>query len=416
MKWSTVRLRDVALVQMGQSPPSYTYNDQGIGLPFFQGKADFGDKHPTIRMWCSSPIRVAENGDVLLSVRAPVGPTNVADRRCCIGRGLAAIRSLKPDAILPDFIRYVFKWVEPEISRKGQGSTFTAVKRKDVECIKFPLPPLSEQRRIVEILDQADALRKKRAEADAKAARILPALFYKMFGDPATNPKGWPVKRLGDPRVATINPKFSGDNVSADTEVSFVPMADVDEIWGRIVGKQVRKYSDIMRGFTPFRDGDVLFAKITPCMQNGKAAIARNLVNGLGFGSTEFHVLRAGPLVTPEWLFALVRLAWFRRQAESSFTGTAGQQRVPADFLARYEIGCPPIDLQRKFAKAVVHIQEWVHQKDRSRKGIEDLFAVLLHSAFTGDLTAKWREAHMKELLAEMEAQAKALELNEGKT
>jgi type I restriction enzyme S subunit len=231
-----------------------------------------------------------------------------------------------------------------------------------------------------------------------------------MFGDPATNPKGWPVKRLGDPKVAIINPRFAGNDIPAEMEFSFVPMADVDEVWGRIVGKQVRPYSSVMRGFTPFQNNDILFAKITPCMQNGKAAIARNLVNGHGFGSTEFHVLRAGPLATPEWLFVLVRLAWFRRQAESSFTGTAGQQRVPADFLARYEIGCPPIELQQKFSKAVVRFQEWVEQSDCIRKSLENIFFVLLHRAFTGDLTTQWREAHMKELLAEMEAQAKALE------
>ncbi|PIU85264.1 MAG: hypothetical protein COS67_08795 [Deltaproteobacteria bacterium CG06_land_8_20_14_3_00_44_19] len=274
-----------------------------------------------------------------------------------------------------------------------------------------PLPPLSEQRRIVEILDQADALRKKRAEADAKAARILPALFYKMFGDPATNPKGWPVKQLGDPQVTTINPRFSSAGVSANTQFSFLPMADVDEVWGRTIGRQVRSYSDVMRGFTPFQDSDVLFAKITPCMQNGKAAIARNLVNGHGFGSTEFHILRSGPLATPEWLYALVRLLWFKKQAEASFTGTVGQQRVPADFLARYTIGCPPIGLQRRFAKALVRLQEWVDQTDQSRKSLENLFSVLLYRAFTGDLTAKWREAHMKELLEEMEQQAKALNL-----
>jgi type I restriction enzyme S subunit len=188
-------------------------------------------------------------------------------------------------------------------------------------------------------------------------------------------------------------------------------MADVDETWGRIVGRQVRSYSEIMRGFTPFQDDDVLFAKITPCMQNGKAAIARNMVNGFGFGSTEFHVLRAGALCTPEWLYVFVRLPWFRKQAESSFTGTVGQQRVPTDFLSRYTIGCPPIELQRKFAKAVVRFQEWVEQSDRSRKSLENIFSVLLHRAFTGDLTAKWREAHMKELLQEMEQQAKTLNL-----
>ena len=275
----------------------------------------------------------------------------------------------------------------------------------------IPLPPLSEQRRIVEILDQADALRKKRAEADAKAARILPALFYKMFGDPATNPKGWPVKRLGDPRVATVNPKFSVSNIPAEMEVSFVPMADVDEVWGRIVGTQMRPYSDVMRGFTPFQDNDVLFAKITPCMQNGKAAIARNLINGRGFGSTEFHILRAGPEATPEWLYALVRMVWFRKQAEASFTGTAGQQRVPADFLIRYEVACPPLDLQHAFAKAVSRIAEWIEQTEQVRRKTKDIFSLLLHRAFTGDLTTQWREAHMKELLQEMEQQATALNL-----
>ena len=278
----------------------------------------------------------------------------------------------------------------------------------------IPLPPLSEQQRIVEILDQADALRRKRAEADAIAARILPALFYKMFGDPATNPKRWPIKRIGDPKVATINPRFPGNDIPAEREFSFVPMADVDEIWGRIVGTQVRPYSAVMRGFTPFQDNDVLFAKITPCMQNGKAAIARKLVGGHGFGSTEFHILRAGPEATPEWLYALVRMAWFRRQAETSFTGTAGQQRVPADFLVRYEVPCPPLDLQHEFAKAVGRIAEWVEQTEQVRRKTDGLFSLLLHRAFTGDLTAKWREAHMKDLLQEMEQQAKALEPTKG--
>ena len=299
------------------------------------------------------------------------------------------------------------------LSGKVRGAHYPAVSDSDVKEIELPLPTVSEQRRIVEILDQADALRKKRAEADAKAARILPALFYKMFGDPATNPKGWPTKRFGDPNVVTINPRFSGKDISADTEFSFVPMADVDETWGRIVGRQVRSYSEIMRGFTPFQDNDVLFAKITPCMQNGKAAIARNMVNGFGFGSTEFHVLRAGALCTPEWLYVLVRLPWFRKQAESSFTGTVGQQRVPTDFLSRYTIGCPPIELQRKFSKAVVRFQEWVEQSDRSRKSLENIFSVLLHRAFTGDLTTQWRESHMKELLQEMEQQAKELKIDD---
>ncbi len=311
--------------------------------------------------------------------------------------------------------RYLFYYLLSPIAKNELERTHTTtsgLRNLNVGLyMQQPLPwtGKTEQRRIVEILDQADALRKKRAEANTKAARILPALVYKMFGDPATNPKGWPVKRLGDPLVATVNPRFSANGLPLETDLSFVPMADVDEIWGRIVGRQVRPYSSVMRGFTPFQENDVLFAKITPCMQNGKAAIARNLVGGRGFGSTEFHVLRAGTEATPEWLYALVRMSWFRRQAESSFTGTAGQQRVPADFLARYAVPCPFVELQNAFAKAVNRMGEWVDRIDQSSRSVDGLFSVLLHRAFTGDLTAKWREAHMKELLSEMESQSKAM-------
>lgn len=274
---------------------------------------------------------------------------------------------------------------------------------------KIPLPPPSEQQRIVEILDQADELRKKRTEADAKAARILHALFYKMFGDPVTNPKGWPVYNLGDPQIAKINPRLKKQEVSIDAEFSFVPMPEVDEKWGRITGKQTRPYSEVCRGFTHFQDGDVIFAKITPCMQNGKAAIVSNLKNGRGFGSTEFHVFRPGIFATPEWLFGLIRLNMFRKQAEASFTGSAGQQRVPLYFLKNYKIGCPPKELQQRFASSAHRIFQHVDEIETSENKLLQLFKWLLHSAFTGDLTATWREAHMKELLAEMKAQTKVL-------
>lgn len=197
MKWPKVLLGEIADIQMGQSPPGETYNENGEGLPFFQGKIDFGDRHPRARKWCAAPLRVAEAGDILLSVRAPVGPTNLADQRCCIGRGLAA---LKPRGKLldPEYLWFFLRFIEPALSARGQGSTFTAINRSDIERLSVFLPPLSEQRRIVEVLDQADALRKKRAEADTKAARILPALFYKMFGDPASLVADRSVKPLGE--------------------------------------------------------------------------------------------------------------------------------------------------------------------------------------------------------------------------
>jgi type I restriction enzyme S subunit len=128
-------------------------------------------------------------------------------------------------------------------------------------------------------------------------------------------------------------------------------MAAVDETFGEIARPEIREYEQVSKGYTSFRENDILFAKITPCMENGKAAIARNLVNGVGFGSTEFHVLRPNPDVIPEWIFAYIRTPSFRAKAEANFTGTAGQRRVPTDFIKRVQIPVPPLAEQDRIVK-----------------------------------------------------------------
>lgn len=170
--------------------------------------------------------------------------------------------------------------------------------------------------------------------------------------------------------VCEINPRIGRDHGLTDADVvSFVPMAAVDEIAGSIRDRQTRTFGEVKKGFTYFRDGDVLFAKITPCMENGKATIARNLVGGIGFGSTEFHVLRAGGNVLPEWLFYFVRQEKFRSQAKRNFTGTAGQQRVPTTFLANSKILVPPLSEQRRIldllsrADGIVRLRREAQQK-----------------------------------------------------
>lgn len=145
--WELCVLPDFTDVVMGQSPPSSTYNTEKIGLPFFQGKAEFGDIHPEPTKYCDSPKKIANAGATLLSVRAPVGPTNLAKEKCCIGRGLAAIHPL--DDISSMFILYLMRSLEPDISKEGTGSTFSAINKKFVENLKIKLPPLNEQKRIV---------------------------------------------------------------------------------------------------------------------------------------------------------------------------------------------------------------------------------------------------------------------------
>ena len=150
--WMKCRLPDFSDVVMGQSPPSETYNTKGIGLPFFQGKAEFGELSPTVAKYCNTPGKIADKGATLLCVRAPVGPTNLATEKCCIGRGLAAIHPL--DSISPMFILYLMRSVEPDISKEGTGSTFTAINRQFIEELEFGLPPLAEQHRIVAKIEE----------------------------------------------------------------------------------------------------------------------------------------------------------------------------------------------------------------------------------------------------------------------
>jgi restriction endonuclease S subunit len=153
--------------------------------------------------------------------------------------------------------------------------------------------------------------------------------------------------------VCEINPgRKELQSVKGDTEVSFLPMACVSEE-GKILKQEKRKLKEVIKGYTYFRDDDVLVAKITPCFENGKRAIAKNLLNGLGFGSTEFHVLRSGEKVLPRWIYYAISRDDFRNMAKSRMTGTAGQKRVPKKVLEEYEIPVPEPEEQEKISDAI---------------------------------------------------------------
>lgn len=151
-QWVITKLPDFTNVVMGQSPPSETYNIEGDGLPFFQGKTEFGVIYPSINKYCSIPNKIAEKGATLLSVRAPVGPTNLAKTRCCIGRGLAAIHPV--GGVDPKFIFLLFRSIELNLSGAGTGSTFNAITKAYVDDLKFAVPPLNEQKRIVAKIEE----------------------------------------------------------------------------------------------------------------------------------------------------------------------------------------------------------------------------------------------------------------------
>lgn len=150
--WAMAALSKICAVNMGQSPPSSSYNLSGDGLPFFQGKAEFGALYPETRKWCSAPSKTAEGDDVLLSVRAPVGPTNLAPCHCCIGRGLAALTP--SEGITHRYIMYALRTFKDRLERQGTGTTFKAVSGAVVRGFGIPIAPTNEQRRIVEKIEE----------------------------------------------------------------------------------------------------------------------------------------------------------------------------------------------------------------------------------------------------------------------
>lgn len=177
-------------------------------------------------------------------------------------------------------------------------------------------------------------------------------------------PKGWEFKTLSE--VCIINPSKSEiKELPNETKVSFIPMRYVDGKKGVIVTMDTKNLGEVRKGFTYFKEGDVLFAKITPCMQNGKSAVGVGLVGTIGFASTEFHVLRPKNEVISEWIHYFVRNQPFRTEAAKYFTGSAGQQRVPKEFLESHQIPIPPKIIQKKIVQKLDYIFEQLEEKKK---------------------------------------------------
>ena len=247
------------------------------------------------------------------------------------------------------FMRYVKRG-----SRQGK-----TIDLKRWLLYEIPVYSPDEQRGIVRNLDFLQNIIEKRLMQLEKYDDFVKSQFIEMFGNIGEDTKGWGLVALDE--CCELNPKKSREvRLKAGIEVSFIPMPAVSED-GVIDCSVVKQYEQVQTGFTYFAENDVLFAKITPCMENGKGAIARGLKNGLGFGSTEFHVLRPlNGVCNPAWLYALTTFTKFRHDAAKKMTGSAGQRRVPASFLATYKVSVPPIELQNKFAS-------FVEQTDKSK-------------------------------------------------
>lgn len=325
-------------------------------------------------------------GDFLITIAGTIGrtaivPDSFPESNC---NQAVAILRFNEHQLSP---RYLLHWLNTDdaisqISGKKVTATISNLSLGQIKELEIPLPPLAEQKRIAALLDKADAIRRKRQQAIQLADDFLRAVFLEMFGDPLTNPKGWEV--AGFQHYCELNPK--NQKLTDDLEVSFVPMQKVSELSPVVDVTDIRTYSEVKKGFTAFAEGDVLFAKITPCMENGKAGITRNLRNGFGYGSTEFHVLRPFKSHYAEFLYSLVHLEVFRKHAASSFSGAVGHKRVPKDFFEKFALYKIPEELVSKFSQIFTETYKCVSSSSSGLLELDDLFNSLSQKAFSGKL------------------------------
>lgn len=247
---------------------------------------------------------------------------------------------------------------------------------KYLSGVSISVPSLEIQKKIVVVLDKVFSLIEKRQSQIAALDELLESTFVNLKNENSIE------YRLVD--ICDINPPKNVDSNSEEL-VSFVPMSNVSET-GELFLEQTSQIKEVYKGFTYFEENDVLFAKITPCMENGKGCLARNLVNKKGFGSTEFHVLRARDNNLSIWVYQLTKSKKFRNQAELIMTGSAGQKRVPKSFLENYKVCLPS---ENEIVKFNILYEDIRIMKIKMKECLEKemvLYNSLLQKAFRGEL------------------------------
>ncbi len=262
-----------------------------------------------------------------------------------------------------------------EAIRISVGSLSPTVNWKDLKQLEFNLPPIEEQKQIAPVIWAAIDVKNRYKTQIQATDDLVKSQFIEMFGNLGSNEKGWGVTTLGE--CCVLNPKRP-KGIEDELPVSFVPMPAVSED-GHMDCTTIKSYGEVKKGFTYFAENDVLFAKITPCMENGKGAIAQGLSNNIGAGSTEFHVLRpiAGKS-NPYWLYTLTKFDFFRKSARQVMTGTGGQLRVPIGFLNDFQISLPPIRLQNQFEQLVKQADKSKFELQQAVEKIDSLIKSLI--------------------------------------
>ena len=263
------------------------------------------------------------------------------------------------------------------------GGVQLNLSKKEILNVPIILPTIEEQKKLANLFKTIESFIYLRKKELLNLNLLNKSLFTTMFGDPFSKVINKEEEKSFLKDITIINPsKKEIEEIKSNLEISFITMADISED-GQINVDNIKKLEDVKNNFTFFKENDVLFAKITPCMENGKGGVAKSLKNNIGFGTTEIHVLRPISNITnSQWIYHLTKLPLFRKDAEIHMTGSAGQKRVPTTYLANFKIKVPPIELQNKFAERIEKIEKLKFEIEKSIEIAQNLYDSLISKYF----------------------------------
>ena len=372
-----LQLSDVCEITMGQAPNGESYNDKGEGLPLIAGAGDFDDRYPKAKKHTTEASKICGIGDIVLGIRATIGEKVISDGRYCLGRGVAGLRAGPSlDA------NYLWHWLTHSnhlLVSKARGATFLQVNRGDIGELPIRLPPLSEQRRIAAILDQADALRAKRREALAQLDRLAQSVFIEMFGDPVANPKAWTTVKFGE--VGTLDRGVSKHRPRNAPELlgGNHPLVQTGEVANcdGYIRSYTSTYSDLgLRQSKMWSAGTLCITIAANIAKTGILTFDACFPDSVvGF--------RSDNPATVEYV--RVWLSFLQKSLEDSAPESA-QKNINLAILRGLNIPLPPLHFQQTFATRIQSIESLKAQHRAALAKLDALFASLQQRAFRGGL------------------------------
>ena len=342
-------LSEYCFVNMGQSPASETYNNNADGLPFYQGNADFGEIHPQTRIWCSAPVKIANKGDLLISVRAPIGALNIATEQCCIGRGLAALTP-KLDKCR---IKYIYFAIQSQINfliANGTGSTFKAVNKNTLENLLIPVSSLNKQDEIVNIFEKLNNIINKRKEQLLLMDNAVKSRFIEMFGDVIHNSKKWQNCLFSEITSSRLGKMLDAKQQTGRN--SYPYLANFNVQWFRFNLKNLNKMDFDEKDRSEFElcEGDLL---VCEGGEIGRCAVWHNELQPCFFQKALHRVRCNRQIILPDYLSW-----WFRYNCDyGGFAALASSKatiaHLPGTKLKQLQVVVPPVELQEQFVAFV---------------------------------------------------------------